>query len=377
MAGDEKEDDDGEEADAELFGAVEDDDEVVEAVGGDDADEGASEVGNAGEAAADGDVEAVCGDAGEGDVHEVGGDEAADDDAAAGFVIVVEVFFEGEAEADEGTGEEGVAGFADFEEPGEEGDEEEEFAEFFAQADAAEEVPEVVGEGGVFAEAEVVFLEGDKAEGGPDAGDAGDEGKQGEAPTPATGGAGELDEDDVPEGGGEEGEAEFCDGEIFEAELDEHAPLEPDIAGETGGVVDEGWVGVVDPAGGGEHFFKPGNVLQVDGPMEGFGAGGGGVGEAEAFDDEGAEGEVGAFVVNEELGEELVGEGGWGGLVGGGLEAGLGLGGGFGVGAEGAGDVVFEEGAGGGVGGVAVEERGDGMATEGEFSGSGGLFLRG
>lgn len=207
MAGDEVEDDDGEEADAELLGAVEDDDEVVESVGGDDADERACEVGDAGEAAADGDVEAVGGDAGEGDVHEVGGDEAADDDAATGFVIVVEVFFEGEAEADEGAGEESVTGVSFFEEPGEEGDEEEEFAEFFAQADAAEEVPEVVGEGGIFAEAEVVFLEGDETEGGPDAGDACDEWQQRKAPTPATGGAGELNEDDVPEGGGEEGEA--------------------------------------------------------------------------------------------------------------------------------------------------------------------------
>ena len=45
----------------------------------------------------------------------------------------------------------------------------------------------------------------------------------------------------------------------------------------------------------------------------------------------------------------------------------MGLGGGFGIGVEGAGEVVFEEGAGGGVGSVAVEEGGDGVAAEGEF----------
>lgn len=108
-------------------------------------------------------------------------------------------------------------------------------------------------------------------------------------------------------------------------------------------MINEGRVGVVDPARGGEHFLETGDVFEVDGPVEGFGAGGGGVGESEAFDDEGVESEVEAFVVDEELGEELVGEGGWGGFFGCGLEAGSGLADGFGIGVEGTGEVVFEE----------------------------------
>ena len=372
MAGEEGENDNGEEAEALELGGIEQNDEVVEAVGGDDADEGAGEVADAIEAAAGGEVEAVSGDAGEGEVHEVGGDEAAPDHAAAAGIVVVEVFLEGEAEADEGAGDEGEAGLAFFEQPGEEGDEEEEFAELLAEADAAEEVPKVVGEGGVLAEAEVLLLEGDEREGGPDAGDAGHDRQEGPGPAPAALQAGDLNEDDVPEGGGEQGEAELGEGQVFEAEVDEGFPLKPDIAHEAGGVVEQGGVGAVRPAGAGEEGAELGEVLEVDGPMERLGAGRGGIGKAAALGNEGVEGARGLAFLDEELGEELVGKGRGIGEGGFGFQVLARGGGGRGILLEGRGDVVEEALPEGGVGRVAIEKGRDFLAAEGKGGGVSG-----
>ncbi len=71
-------------------------------MGDDGSDEDDGEFVEEGAGPADGEAEEAAAEAGEGDVEEVGGDEAGEGGGAHACGHVVEVFFDGEAEADAG-----------------------------------------------------------------------------------------------------------------------------------------------------------------------------------------------------------------------------------------------------------------------------------
>ena len=99
---------------------------VVETVSEDSTDEDDGEFVEEGTGPADGEAEEAAAEAGEGDVEEVGGDEAREGGGAHAGGHVVEVFFDGEAEADAGGGGE-VHGWGGVAEEREEREQDEEF----------------------------------------------------------------------------------------------------------------------------------------------------------------------------------------------------------------------------------------------------------
>jgi hypothetical protein len=135
------EDDHREEAGVVEFGQIEEG--VVGAVGENRDRQDGDEVVDARDAARAGAEKGEAVGAGEGDVEEVRGKEAAGRAGGGGHGEIAAVFLDGEAEADEARDDERFQFVVTADQEGKQREEKEEFAEFFAGADAGD----VVGEG--------------------------------------------------------------------------------------------------------------------------------------------------------------------------------------------------------------------------------------